>query len=166
MIFGQQFTANAVGVNFFSATMVGGEPMVRQEISWLVGAIDQYEKAEAAVSSGLRRMLGSGCRVSDFYTQAEWALLSRAVEGKELAEHHRAVRRSYLDITSVPAVVEQAKEEAQDILRGSTMAQYVQAIGAAGEAVAPLPAQCSAPDAVRPDGAMVAKMVSNMLETR
>ncbi len=166
MIFGQQFTANAVGVNFFSANMVGGEAMVRKEIAWLAGAVDQYEKAETSVSSGLQSTLGNGCRVSDFYTQSEWALLSRAVEGKELAQHHMAVRRSYLDITDNSQVVQNAQAEAQGILRASSMAEYVQIVGAAGLRAIELSASCSAPGAERPDGDMVAEMVSNMLDTR
>lgn len=97
MIFGQQFTADAMGLHFDAGEIIGGEAFVRDEVRKLELAVKQYKLAEEAVSEGMSIALGSGCFVSDFYSDAEWALISRAVEGMERAQHHIAVRKSYLD---------------------------------------------------------------------
>jgi len=91
MIFGQQFTADALGLHFSGTEIVGGEAFVIDEIHKLEMALEQYEAAQTAVFEGLTRAIGSGCYVSDFYSQSEWALISRAVDGKERAQHHIAV---------------------------------------------------------------------------
>ena len=74
------------------------KPFVIDEVRKLQLAESQYDQALNIVKEGLTIALGDGCFVSDFYTQPEWALLSRAIDGKERAQHHIAVRMSYLDI--------------------------------------------------------------------
>ncbi|MEZ4677799.1 MAG: hypothetical protein R2932_26640 [Caldilineaceae bacterium] len=54
MIFGQQFTASALGLNF-GGEVVGGEVFVRREVGQLQLAADQYEGALAFVKDGMRR---------------------------------------------------------------------------------------------------------------
>ena len=76
MIFGQQFTADAMGLHFSGNEIVGGEAFVIDEVRKLQLAESQYDQALNIVKEGLTIALGDGCFVSDFYTQPEWALLS------------------------------------------------------------------------------------------
>lgn len=177
MIFGQQFTADALGLHFSGTEIVGGEAFVRDELRQLQLAVLQYQQAEQFVAEGLTRVVGSGCLISDFYTQAEWAILSRASDGRRRAEHHIAVRKSYLDDYGPAA----AKADYQTAAIG----QYVKLVGTTGTAIATANKQAAAqsdqvdgsdsataPGASRcargerPDGAILAEMVLNILETR
>jgi hypothetical protein len=159
MIFGQQFTADVLGFTFTSE-MVGGEDFVRDEVRKLEMAVEQFQLAREAVAEGLDHYLGNGCYVYSFYTEAEWALLSRAVEGLERARHHAAVRRSYLapDAAGLPA----AQAEAQNTYRAAAMDQYIDLIMTANLATGEPACERGA----RPDNDMVAKMVADMLTTR
>ncbi len=159
MIFGQQFTVDALGFHFSGLNIVGGEAFVRDEVKKLQLAVDQYREAETSVTEGLAVAVGNGCLVSDFYTQAEWALLSRAAEGKERAEHEIATRLSYLDATG-PSVAAAA-------YRGAGQEGFVKLVAMAGQAVRqPTGPGCQAAGATRPDGTMLAELVANILETR
>jgi hypothetical protein len=156
MIFGQQFTADAMGLHFSGTEIVGGEAFVIDEVHKLQMALEQYEAAQTAVLEGLTRALGSGCYVSDFYSQAEWALLSRAVDGQERAQHHIAVRKSYLDDYGPAA--------AQQDYRAAAVAQYVKLVGLAGLDSRDVEERCER--GTRPENAMLAEMVLRMLDTR
>jgi hypothetical protein len=149
MIFGQQFTADALGFRF-GADIVGGEDFVKDEVDQLEMAEEQFQLARQAVTEGLDRYLGNGCYASDFYTQAEWVLLSRAVEGLERARHHIAVRKSYLapDEGSLP----RAQAEAEDVFRAGAMDQYIDMILTANLAAGQ--SQCAR--GTRPDNDLVA----------
>ncbi len=92
MIFAQQFMVDALGLHFSAGALLGGETFVRQEVAKLDAAQYQYDLAQQGLSEALDHSLGSGCLVSDFYTQAEWALLSKARRG----------RRSWRSIISPP----------------------------------------------------------------
>ena len=165
MIFGQQFMADALGLQFSGTTLLGAENAVRQEVARLRAAKYQYEKAEYAVNEALDRNLGSGCYVSDFFTQSEWALLSRAVEGQETAQHHLAVRLSYLDVPQQPDGPQQTRNAGVDALRVASTNGYIKLIGMAGlGAGQPTGAGCA--KGTRPDGALVAEMAVNLAETR
>ncbi|MFQ5593146.1 MAG: hypothetical protein ACE5HA_03255 [Anaerolineae bacterium] len=155
MIFGQQFTADALGLHFSGTEIVGGEAFVIDEVRKLQMALEQYQTAQVAVMEGLTRALGSGCYVSDFYSQAEWALVSRAVDGKERAQHHIAVRKSYLDVYG-PVT-------AQQEYRAAAVDQYVKLIGTAGLASRDAGERCTL--GTRPDSAMLAEMVLRLLDT-
>ncbi len=156
MIFGQQFTADALGLHFSGTEIVGGEAFVRDELRKLQLAVLQYEQAEQFVAEGLTRPVGSGCLISDFYTQAEWAILGRASDGRRRAEHQIAVRKSYLDDYGPGA--------AQSDYRAAAMGQYVKMVGGLGIAAGPSASRCAR--GTRPDGAMLADMALNVLETR
>jgi len=67
---------------------------VRREIAKLRAAENQYELVEAGIAEALDRPLGSGCLVSDFFTQTEWSLLVEAAASKETAQHHIVIRQS------------------------------------------------------------------------
>ena len=165
MIFGQQFMADALGLQFSGTTLLGAENAVRQEVARLRAAKYQYEKAEYAVNEALDRNLGSGCYVSDFFTQSEWALLSRAVEGQETAQHHLAVRLSYLDVPQQPDGPQQTRNAGVDALRVASTNGYIKLIGMAGlGAGQPTGAGCAR--GTRPDGALAAEMALNLAETR
>lgn len=155
MIFGQQFTADALGLHFSGTEIVGGEAFVIDEVRKLELALDQYAAAEAAVFEGLTRAIGDGCYVSDFYSQSEWALTSRAVDGKERAQHHIAVRKSYLDAFGAEAALAD--------YRAATVDQYVNLIGIAGIS-GRSEARCAR--GTNPDSAMLAEMVLRMSETQ
>ena len=68
----------------------------------------------------MTRALGSGCLVSDFYSQNEWSLLSRAAENQQTAQHHIAVRLSYLGVNQ-PSDVARAKANAEAAFRAAAM---------------------------------------------
>ncbi len=165
MIFGQQFMADALGLQFSGTTLLGAEAAVRQEVARLRAAKYQYELAESGVNEALDRNLGSGCYVSDFFTQSEWALLSRAVEGQGTAQHHLAVRLSYLDVPQQPDGPQQTRNAGVDALRVASTNGYIKLIGMAGlSAGQPTGAGCT--KGTRPDGALAAEMALNLAETR
>jgi hypothetical protein len=159
MIFGQQFTADALGFTF-GANVVGGEALVRQEVTQLEMAVEQYRLAKGAVAEGLDHYLGMGCYVSDFYTQDEWLLLSRAVEGLERASHHIAVRKSYLAPSA--SGLPDAQEQAEADYRTAAIDQYLDLAFMADQSTGS--SQCVR--GTRPDSDLVAKMVADLLSTR
>jgi hypothetical protein len=164
LIFGQQFMVDALGLHFSGTGLLGGEDAVRKELAQMRAAKHQYELAEQGLAEALGRALGSGCYVSDFYTQSEWSLLSRAIENQETAQHHIAVRLSYLDIAS-PDNVPQAHAVARDAFRQASTEGYIKLIGMASLGAAqPLGVGCDKGE--RPDGLLAAEMAANLLETR
>jgi hypothetical protein len=158
MIFGQQFTADALGFQF-GANIIGGEDFVREEVLKLEMAAEQFQLAREAVMEGFDHYLGNGCYVQSFYTQNEWDLLSRAVEGLERARHHMAVRQSYLapDASSLPA----ARAEADKTFRAAAMDQYIDLILTASLASG----QSACERGTRPEEDVVAKMVADLAST-
>lgn len=165
MIFGQQFMADALGLQFSGATLLGAENAVRQETARLRAAKYQYELAERGLNEALDINLGSGCYVSDFFTQSEWSLLSRAMEGQETAQHHLAVRLSYLDVPQQPDGPQQTRNAGVEALRAASTNGYIKLIGLAGLSVGQ-PTGTSCAKGVRPDGALAAEMAINLAETR
>ena len=164
MIFGQQFMVDAMGLHFSGTEFYGGEDAVRTELAQMRAAKHQYELAKQGLAEALGRAVGSGCYVSDFYTQSEWSLLSRAMENQETAQHHIAVRLSYLDIDS-PEEVPQVHAVAQDAFRQASIEGYIRLIGMASLGAAqPLGVGCDVGE--RPDGLLAAEMAANLLETR
>ncbi len=159
MIFGQQFTADALGFTF-GANVVGGDELVRYEVGKLREAEAQFQLARQAVTEGLDHYLGNDCYVQSFYTEPEWDLLSRGVEGLERARHHIAVRQSYLapNAGGLPA----AQAEAQNVFRAAAIEQYLDLVLTANLATAPT--ECER--GTRPDEDLVAKMVADLLATR
>lgn len=159
MIFGQQFTADAMGFRF-GANIVGGEAFVRQEVDQLEMAVEQYRLAKEAVTEGMDHYLGLGCYVYNFYGQAEWDLLSRAVEGLERAQQGIAMRKSYLAPTSTGLPAAQAAAETD--YRKAAIDQYLDlalmASLSTGES------QCQR--GTQPDNSLVAKMQADLLATR
>ncbi len=164
MVFAQQFVADALGLHFSGVDFYGGEAFVRDEVAKLRLAQYQYAQAEQGLAGALGRSLGNGCFVSDFYTQAEWSLLSRAAEGQETTQHHIGIRESYLDI-SQPSDVPHAQAAAQTTFRSASVDGYIKLIGMASLGnTQPLTAGCS--KGARPDSLLVAEMAVNMLKTR
>lgn len=164
LIFGQQFMVDAMGLHFSGIDFVGGENAVRQELAQLRAAKYQYERAETGLAEALGRGLGSGCYVSDFYTQSEWSLLSRAVQNQETAQHHIATRLSYMDIAS-PESVPQVHAQAMQAFRQASVDGYIKLIGMASLGSAqPTGAGCAVGE--RPDGLLAAELAANLLETR
>jgi hypothetical protein len=165
MIFGQQFMADALGLQFSGTTLIGAEDAVRQETARLRAAKYQYELAEEALNEALDRNLGSGCYVSDFFQQSEWALFSRAIEGQETAQHQLAIRLSYLDVPQEPDGPQQSRTAGVNALRQASMNGYIKLIGMAGlGAGQPTGEGCA--KGVQPDGALAAEMAVNLAETR
>lgn len=165
MIFAQQFMVDALGLHFSAGSLLGGENFVRQEVARLEAAKYQYELAQKGMSEALRYRLGSGCYLSDFYTQSEWALLSKAAEGKMSAQHQMGIRLSYLDINT-SADVARAQNAALTAYRSGAAEGYVNMIGLAGlTAIDPDAGGCKAKGA-RPDGALVSEMTLTMLDTQ
>jgi hypothetical protein len=164
LLFGQQFMVDAMGLHFSGVDFVGGENAVRKELAQLRAAKYQYELAEKGLAEALDRGLGSGCYVSDFYTQSEWSLLSRAIQNQETAQSHIATRMSYMDIAS-PESVPQAQAQAMQAFRQASVDGYVKLIGMASLGAAqPLGVGCDKGE--RPDGLLAAEMAANLIETR
>jgi len=163
MIFAQQFMVDALGLHFSASALLGGEKFVREEVAKLQAAHYQFSLAEQGLTEPLKHALGSGCLVSDFYTQAEWALLSQAEAGKQQAQYQIGVRLSYLDINKVEDVP-QAQARAQTAFRTASTAGYLNLIGTAGRAAA-APTNSGCTKGQRPDGKLVAEMVATMLDT-
>lgn len=165
MIFAQQFMVDALGLHFSAGALLGGENFVKQEVAKLDAAKFQYELAQQGLSAAIGYRLGNGCALADFYTQSEWALLSRANDGKLTAQHHMATRLSYLDINT-STDVERAQNAALNVYRNSSAEGYVKMIGLAGfAAIDPSGGHCRVSGA-RPDGALVGEMALTMLDTR
>ncbi len=162
LIFAQEFMVDALGLHFSAGALQGGDTAVKSEIADLTAAAYQYEQVEMGVSEALGRVVGNGCFVSDYFTQTEWALLSRAAEGKELAQHHMAVRLSYMNITDVGDVPDQ-QAEAEGVYRASSIDAYVKLVGMAGRASLPPGEGCNSQP---PENLLVASMATNMLDTR
>jgi len=164
MIFAQQFMVDALGLHFSGGALIGGDSFVRQEVAKLRAAHHQFQLAQQGINESLDQALGSGCLIADFYTQSEWALLSRAAQGQEVAQHQIATRLSYLDIntsTDIP----RAQAAAQDSYRAATTSGYLNLVGLAGlAAVGASSGGCAGGE--RPDGALVAEMAVNLLDTR
>lgn len=161
MLVGQEFMVDALGVNF-SANMVGGEEMVRNEVAQLRAARYQFERAEAFLADGLKRAVGNGCLVSDFYTQAEWSLLTQAAAHQGNTQYHIATRESYLNVGNAQSVA-QVQIVAQQTLRQSANDSHIKLVGLVGLG-APVAQQCQIGE--RPDGAVVAELALSQLETR
>lgn len=165
MIFGQQFMADALGLQFSGTTLLGADNAVRQETARLRAAQYQYQLAENTLNEALDRNLGNGCYVSDFFTQSEWSLLSRAIEGQETAQHALAVRQSYLDIPQQIDGPQRKRTEAVSALRATSTDGYIKLIGLAGlGASQPTVSTCA--KGQRPDGNLVAEMAVNLADTR
>jgi len=165
MIFAQQFMVDALGLHFSAGALLGGETFVRQEVAKLDAAKNQFDLAERGLREALVHSLGSGCLVSDFYTQSEWALLSRAVQGQEVAQHHIATRLSYLDIKQ-DSDIPKAQATAQDAYRTAATAGYLKMVSLAGTAAVGASSGGCAAAGTRPDGDLVAEMAINLLDTR
>lgn len=163
MIFAQQYMVNALGMGF-GGTLLGGEAFVLKEKANLEAARYQFALAQKGLTEALSRPLGSGCLVSDFYTQTEWALLSRAAQGQETAQHQIATRLSYLGINAA-ADIPRAQAAARDAFRIAATEGYIKLIGTAGMNAVPQ-ATAGCPMDARPDGALVAEMTLNLLATR
>jgi len=133
MIFGQQFTADALGFTF-SGDMFGGDGIVANEIRRLRDAETQFRRAREAVAEGLWSYAGYGCYVADFYTDVEWTLLSRAVEGLERARREVGVRQSYMAIS--PSGAESARRDAIRTIGHATTEQFLDLALAAGQDIA------------------------------
>ncbi|HHY56136.1 MAG TPA: hypothetical protein GYA08_11945, partial [Chloroflexi bacterium] len=133
MIFAQQFMVDALGLHFSAGALIGGEDFVRQEVAKLDAAKHQFALADQGLREALGHSLGSGCLISDFYTQTEWLLLSRAVQGQEVAQHHIATRLSYLDIKT-DADIPLAQAAAQDAYRTASVEGYLKLVSLAGTA--------------------------------
>jgi hypothetical protein len=165
MIFAQQFMVDALGLHFSAGALLGGDAFVRQEVAKLQAAAYQYDLTERGLREALEHPLGSGCLVSDFYTQAEWALLSRAAQSKEVAQHHIATRLSYLDIKS-DNDIPRAQANAQDAFRAASTDGYLKMVGLSGTSALGASSSGCAALGARPDGALVAEMALNLLDTR
>ncbi|MCW5880290.1 MAG: hypothetical protein KIS91_05070 [Anaerolineae bacterium] len=157
MILGQQFTVDALGLHFSANQIVGGEVFVRDEVKKLQMAMAEYDAAERIITDGLKRTLGNGCLVSDFYTQPEWGVLSRATEGKARAQYEIATRLSYLDVGG--------QSKAQATYQDASQDQYVQLVNTAALATKPL-TNASCPRGEQPDGTALALMVISLLDTQ
>ena len=165
MIFAQQFMVDALGLHFSAGALLGGDAFVRQEVAKLEAAKYQYELTEQGMREALGHALGSGCLVSDFYTQSEWALLSRSTQGKEVAQHHIATRLSYLDIKS-DSDIPRAQANAQEAFRTASTEGYLKMVSLAGTTALGASSSSCAAMGANPDGALVAEMALNLLDTR
>ncbi|MCB0108288.1 MAG: hypothetical protein KDE53_20345, partial [Caldilineaceae bacterium] len=165
MIFGQQFMVDALGLHFSAGALIGGENFVRQEVARLEAAGNQFDLAEQTLREALEHSLGSGCLVSDFYSQSEWALLSSVAQQQEVAQHHIATRLSYLNIKT-DNDIPRAQAAAQTTYRTAATEGYLKMASLAGTAVLGASSGGCAAAGARPDGGLIAEMALNLLDTR
>ena len=164
MIFGQQFMVDALGLNFGS-NLLGGEVFVQQEVAKLDAARNQFDLAQRELSQALGFRLGSGCYLSDFYTQAEWSLFSQAIDLRMTAQHQIGVRQSYLGITQ-PSDVSKAQKTAQATFHQSAAEGYVQMLGLSNPKPLHPPENTScAAKGVPPDSTAAAEIARNVIDT-
>ncbi len=161
MIVGQEFMVDALGVNF-SGGFIGGEAFVKSEVAQLRAARYQFEKAEQYLASGLKKAVGNGCLISDFYTEAEWSLLSLAAESQGNTQYHIATRESYLNVGNAQGIP-LAQATAQRTFRQSANDAHIKLIGLAGLG-APVRPNCQIGE--RPGGDAIAQMALTQLETK
>ncbi|MCO6449628.1 MAG: hypothetical protein J5I90_02455 [Caldilineales bacterium] len=164
MIFGQQFMVDALGLHFSGTEFYGGETFVIKEVAKLRAAKHQYELAEMGLAEAMTRVVGNGCVVSDFYTQNEWSLLSRAAENQSTAQHHIAIRQSYLNINQ-PSDVPKARANAEAGFRLAAMDGYVKMARMAGMTTNPA-AGFGCAQGISPDAQLASDMAINLQETR
>ena len=164
MIFGQQFMADAMGLQFSGTSLLGADAAVRQEAARLDAARYQYVQAEKMLNEALDSPVGNGCYVSDYFTQSEWSLFSRAIEGQETAQHQLGVRLSYLDVPQQPTGPQQRRDVGVETLRVAASDGYVKMIAmAAGQ---PSGSTCVIDGAKRPESGLAAEMAINLAKTR
>lgn len=161
MIVGQEFMVDALGVNF-SGGFIGGEEFVKSEVAQLRAARYQFEKAEQYLASGLKKVVGNSCLISDFYTEAEWSLLSLAAERQGNTQYHIATRESYLNVGNAQGIP-QAQAMAQRTFRQSANDAHIKLIGLAALG-APVRPNCQIGE--RPGGDAIAQMALTQLETK
>ncbi len=164
MIFGQQFMADALGLQFSGTALLGADNAVRQEAARLDAAKNQYALAEGMLNESLDIKVGNGCYVSDYFTQSEWSLFSRAIEGQETAQHQLGVRLSYLDVPQKPEGPQQRRDVGVNALRVASTDGYIKLIGMA--AVQPTDPSCVIDGAERPDSGLAAEMAVNLANMR
>ena len=109
---------------------------MRDEVAKLRAADHQYQEAEIGLQEAMTHAIGSGCVVSDYYTQTEWALLSRAAESQETAQQQIAVRQSYLG-ESTPAGAQVARAQAGDTFRNAAIEGHAKLVRMAAMAENP-----------------------------
>jgi hypothetical protein len=160
MIFAQEFMVDALGLQFGS-NLLGGEAIVRKEVAQLEAAYNQLVLAEERIAEAVDQLVGNGCFVSDFFEQADWALLSRIAESGTTAQQHIAMRLSYLNINQ-PADVERVKGVAIDSYRKGATEGYLKMMRLAGLALKAPNGGCA--QGTRPDGTLVAGLAVNLME--
>ena len=105
---------------------------MRGEVAQLRAALYQYQMAEQGLASALDRQVGSGCRVSDFYTQAGMvAAVACDREPGNGPAPRRDPAEAYLGATD-PGSVPKVHAVAQQAFRATMIDGYVKLIGMAG----------------------------------
>lgn len=163
LLFAQQFLVDALGLHFSAGSLIGGNAFVHNEVAKLEAAKYQFVLAERGLREATGIRLGSGCLVSNFYTQFEWALLSRAIQGEEEAQQQIASRLSYLDIQSVNDVAK-AQAAAEDAFRTTTTNGYIKLISMSRLWNQVPDSNCEMGE--RPDGQLIAEMAVNLQDAR
>ena len=162
MIFAQQFVVDAMGPSFSAGELFGGENRVREELSLLSRAAYQYDLAERSIVEAQGIVAGNGCYVADFFEIPEWTLLARIARNKEMAQHHAAVRSSYMNISSASDVARQ-HALARDMYRGAISDGYLKMVGMAGRMAVTVDTECAS---VPPVNELVSEMAAGIMDTR
>ena len=155
LIFGQQLTADSIGL-FFGANVVGGEGYIQTELRKLEEGVRQYQLAQQTFLDGMNVSLGSDCYGQDFFTDREWLVYSRIVEGLRRAQQQIAQRKAQLN--------EGALLQSVDWYRTTGAEQYVQLIGAAGLQARLKRNPCGAGYQIKDE--VIRKMAADLVDTR
>ena len=153
----------ALDLTFGAGTLIGSEAFVVKEQNNLQAAVTQFSSAETSLRQVIGRQVGNGCTVADYFSDAEWRLLSRASENRQLAQHQLAVRDSYMNIKK-PEDLPAQRTKALDTYRNAYTAGYLELIGVAGRKAMPIAAWCH--DGIQPSGLLLTDMVARLAETR
>ena len=164
MIYGQEFMVDALSLHFSGTEFVGGEKFVRQEVAKLRAADHQYQEAEIGLQEAITHTIGSGCVVADYFTQTEWALLSKAAESQETAQHEIAVRQSYLGADTANGL-QVARAQAGDTFRKAAIEGHAKMVRMAAMMQYPT-AGFGCGQGSAPDAQLATDMAQTLLETR
>jgi hypothetical protein len=155
LIFGQQLTADSIGL-FFGANVVGGESYISVELRKLHEGLRQFKMAQQTILDGMNVAIGANCHVFDFYTEREWLVLSRILEGLHRTQHQIAMREAQLTEGAVIKSISQFQTTVAE--------QYISLLSIAAIQARLKANPCKSGYQMQDD--IIRRMVVNMLDVR
>lgn len=141
MIFAQQLFSDATRVMLSSETSSFGANFdwVKRELDQLNASLNQYEKAQNAVTDAFDLPLGPTCTGSDLFTEVELDLQTRINTGKVEVLREIATRNSYAETVKN---VEASQDAVRTRFRQTAVSQYLQLASLAALRESPAAQRC------------------------